>query len=48
MVNMVDIKKDRKSDMWIITRTDGEGFHHQLAVSESQMNEIVRLWTAKV
>lgn len=42
---MIDIKKDNKSSTWIITKTDGEGFHHQLHVTEDEMNELVRLWT---
>lgn len=45
---MVDIKKDRKSDMWTITRTDSEGYHRQLAVSEEEMDELVRLWMTEV
>lgn len=43
---MIDIKKDRKAnDIWVITKTDSEGYHHQLAVTENEMNEIIRLWT---
>lgn len=41
---MVDIKKDRKSPMWIVTKTDSEGFHRQLMLTEADMNELVRLW----
>lgn len=28
----------------IITKTDGEGFHSQLNVTFSEMNELVRQW----
>ena len=45
---MVDISKDRKSPMWTITRTDSEGFHRQLALTESEMDELVRLWSERV
>ena len=41
---MVDIKKDRKSPMWIVTKTDSEGFHRQLMLTEADMDELVRLW----
>ena len=40
----INIAKDRKSDTWIITTTDGEGFHRQLNVTSTQMNELVRKW----
>ena len=42
---MVDIIKDRKSPMWIITQTDSEGYHRQLSLSREDMDELVRLWT---
>lgn len=45
---MIDIKKDRKSPTWIITKSDAEGFHRQLAVTEDEMDELVKLWTDKV
>ncbi len=41
---MIDIKKDTKSLTWIITKTDSEGFHHQLNVTREEMDELVRLW----
>ena len=45
-ITSIDIKPDRKATkpMWIITRTDSEGFHHQLNVTEEEMDELVRLW----
>ena len=42
---MVDIKQDKKGKTWIITHTDNEGFHHQLHLTEDEMDELVRLWT---
>lgn len=41
---MVDISRDRKSGLWVITRTDAEGFHKQVELTEDEMDEIVRLW----
>ena len=45
---MVELKKDKKSDMWIITRTDSEGYHHQLAISNDDMCVLVSLWMDEV
>lgn len=42
---MVDIRPDRKGNTWILTKTDSEGFHYQVALTEDEMNELVRLWT---
>ena len=43
---MVTLSKDRKAKgcVWIITKTDSEGFHHQLALTNDDMRELVRLW----
>ena len=40
----ITLTKDRKSAMWIITTTDGEGFHRQLNVMAEQMDSLVGLW----
>lgn len=41
-MNMIEITKDKKSnDIWIITRTDNEGFHRQLAVTKNELKELV-------
>lgn len=45
---MIDIRKDKKSSLWIITTRDSEGYHRQLAVTEKDMDELVKLWTEKV
>ena len=45
---MVDIKRDKKSGLWTITRTDIEGFHRQLSLTESEMDELVLLWSKEV
>lgn len=44
---MIEIHKDKKAPVWIITKTDNEGFHHQLALTESEMDELVYLWIRK-
>jgi hypothetical protein len=41
---MIEITKDKKTPTWIITRTDSEGFHRQMNVTEEEMDELVRLW----
>lgn len=44
---MIEINKDRKSDTWIITTTDGQGFHRQINVTKEQMDKLVELWQKK-
>lgn len=35
---MVDIKEDKKSaDSYIVTKTDSEGFHHQISLTKSEL-----------
>ena len=42
---MVELKKDRKANhMWLITTTDGEGFHRQLPISHDDMIDLMRQW----
>ena len=38
---MVDIKKDSKSPTYIITRTDCEGFHHQINLTKEEMGQLL-------
>ena len=45
---MVELEKDRKSGTYIITTTDSEGFHRQLNVTESDMNELTRMWKENI
>lgn len=45
---MVDIKRDKKSGLWTITRTDSEGYHRQLSLTENEMDELVLLWSKEV
>lgn len=42
---MVELKNDRKTRrMWLITVTDSEGFHRQLAISYDDMTDLMRQW----
>lgn len=40
---MISITKDRKSATYIITKTDKEGYHRQMNVSEGEMEELRKL-----
>ena len=42
---MVTLKRDSKAkEIWLITVTDDEGFHRQLAINYDDMRELVRLY----
>ena len=40
---MISITKDRKSATFIITKTDNEGYHRQMNVTEEEMEELKEL-----
>lgn len=40
---MVTLTKDHKGDTWIITRTDAEGFHHQLNLTSDDLLHLMNL-----
>lgn len=41
---MITLDKDRKnSNIFIITKTDGEGFHHQLWLTRQEMEVLAGL-----
>lgn len=42
---MIELSKDKKSETYIITRTDSEGFHHQLNITQSEMEKLRDLIT---
>ena len=44
---MIELKKDRMSRTWIITKTDNEGFHRQLNVTAEELDELLRLWQSQ-
>ena len=49
MSGNVTLKRDRKAkDIWLITTTDGEGFHRQLPITFDDMRELVRLWIEEI
>lgn len=41
---MIELKRDKKSSTWLVTRTDGEGFHRQLNLTNEEMASLFRLW----
>ena len=40
---MIEIKKDKKSPTWIVTKTDEEGFHTQINVTKMELIKLARL-----
>lgn len=40
---MIELTKDKKAPVYIITRTDNEGFHRQLNVSHTELRELYDL-----
>ena len=41
----VTLKLDKKAhNVWLVTVTDSEGFHRQLAITYDDMRELVRQW----
>lgn len=45
---MVTIEKDRKSPTWIVTTTDGEGYHRHINLTWADIQEIVKYWFKEV
>lgn len=43
---MVEISKDRKGKTWVVTRTDRQGFHHQLNMTSDELDDLTRQWQA--
>ena len=39
---MIEVKKDKKSPTYIITRTDDEGFHKQMNVTKKELIDLIR------
>lgn len=37
---MVELTKDKKSNTWILTKTDDEGFHKQMNLTQDEINMI--------
>ena len=46
---MVTLKRDMKAhEVWLVTTTDGEGFHRQLPITFDDMRELVKQWIDEV
>lgn len=39
----IELSKDGKSSMYILTKIDSEGFHHSIFVSKEELVEISKL-----
>ena len=39
----IELSKDGKSSMYILTKIDSEGFHHSIFVSKEELVEILKL-----
>lgn len=37
---MIEVQRDNKSPTWIITKTDSEGFHRQLQLTEEELRQL--------
>ena len=40
---MVELKKDKKSNTWILTTTDSEGFHRQVNLTMEDLCELSKI-----
>jgi hypothetical protein len=40
---VITITQDRKSPTYIITKTDGEGYHRQMNVTEEEMEDLAAM-----
>lgn len=45
---MIEITKDKKSGMYIITRTDSEGFHKQMTLTKEEIITLKELINGKL
>ena len=42
---MVTLKQDKKAHgVWVVTTTDSEGYHRQLAITFDDMTDLMRQW----
>lgn len=44
----IELSKDGKSSMYILTKIDSEGFHHSIFVSKEELVEISKLINHKI
>ena len=40
---MIEIRKDSKSATWILTKTDGEGFHQQMNLTQQELDSLAEI-----
>ena len=40
---MIEVRRDKKSSSFIIIRTDNEGFHRQLEISDSEIKVLLHM-----
>lgn len=40
---MVELSRDKKSSVWILTTTDSEGFHRYVYLTEEDKEELKKL-----
>lgn len=41
---MIDLRKDRKSNTFVVTKTDKEGFCRQINLTADELDKLVILW----
>jgi len=39
---MIELTKDKKSSTWILTKTDSEGFHRQMNLTDEEVIELCK------
>lgn len=44
---MIEIKQDKKSPTWVVTKTDSEGFHHQITMTRDELDQLTLQWMTK-
>ena len=41
----IEINQDKKGrNIWVVTKTNSEGYHQQLALTEDELDMLVRIW----
>lgn len=41
---MIELTKDKKGVTWIVTKTDNQGFHHQMNLTKDELDDLTRQW----
>ena len=45
---MIDIKRDSKSDTFILTKTDSDGFHRQINLTYEEIDTLMELLSIRI